>query len=110
MPAKRDSARAGTQGDKLTTHMPLFVSKLSPEQWAECRRLRAEGLTYPELSERFGVSVDGIGQRARKEGWSGRGGTPATAPAPRKPSPGTIETRRRLAHHLYGYLEIRITM
>jgi hypothetical protein len=87
-----------------------FVSKLTPEQWAECRRLRAEGYSYPALSERFGISADCIGQRARREGWSSRGSKAATKAAPRKPSPVTSDIRRRLAEHFFSIIEIRIRM
>jgi hypothetical protein len=95
--------------------MPPFASKLSPEQWAEARRQRAEGATYDALSARFGVRAAAIGKRARKEGWawpgeSGAAGAAAPRAKARSASPGTIDTRRRLARHLYGYLETRIKM
>jgi hypothetical protein len=99
--------------------MPPFVSKLSPEQWAEVRRLRAEGASYKALSARFGVTAAAIGKRARKEVWAAPGSAPAagggaTSGAGRKPkrrpSPATADTRRRLARHLYSITESRIRM
>ena len=90
-----------------------FVAKLSPEQWAEIRRLRTEGATYPELSERFRISISAIGRHARKEAWPGTG---RTAAADRKgkaatlPSPGTAGIRGRLALRLYSVIEIKIRM
>ncbi|MBX9589426.1 MAG: hypothetical protein K2X43_08975, partial [Hyphomonadaceae bacterium] len=54
-----------------------FVSKLSPEEWAEARRLRAQGVSFADLAQRFGIHADSMGKRARREGWP----TPdATAP------------------------------
>lgn len=95
-----------------------FVSKLTPEQWAECRRLRAEGETFASLGRRFGLRPSAVAKRAAKEKWDakpGRRGAPAGkltvgSIRPRQSSPGTIDTRHRLARHLYGYLEIRIAM
>ena len=42
-----------------------FVSKLSPEQWAEARCLRAGGATFPQIAARFGLSASTIRARAR---------------------------------------------
>jgi hypothetical protein len=92
--------------------MPVFASKLSPEQWAEARRLRAEGSSYVELAARFGMKAGTIGQRARKEGWSPRGvaeAKPAREGA-RAPSPATAEVRRDIALRLYGLIGIQIRM
>jgi hypothetical protein len=49
----------------------VFVSKLTPEQWAEARRLRAEGATYGTIARQFGVSERLIAERARKDRWAG---------------------------------------
>ncbi len=116
MPAKRASARAGTQGNQPLHHpMPPFVSKLSPEQWAEARCLRTEGESFASLARRFGLHTDTVVKRARRERWDAKPNPPSGKPAARstkarQSSPGTIDTRRRLAHHLYGYLETKITM
>jgi hypothetical protein len=83
-----------------------FASKLSPDQWAEARRLRAEGSTYSDIASRLGVTVATIKNRAGKEGWPTPRveGNPA-APV-RKPSPTTVETRQRLAQRLYKITEV----
>jgi hypothetical protein len=90
--------------------MPPFRSKLSPEQWAEARRQRAEGATYDALAARFGVRPAAIGNRARKEGWASRTASetkPAKAKA-RAPSPATAQARRDLAPRLYRIVDIKI--
>ena len=60
-------------------------SLLTPEQWAEARRLRAEGASLDALAEQFGVAHSTMGRRARKEGWSSPSGSPSTR-APTKPA------------------------
>jgi hypothetical protein len=89
-----------------------FVSKLSPEQWAEVRRLRAGGATFPKLAARFGLSARTIGARARREGWS-TAAPAAAAPGRRRAapaSPGTAGIRSRLALRLYNVIECRIRL
>jgi hypothetical protein len=89
-----------------------FVSKLSPEQWAEVRRLRAGGATFPKLAARFGLSARTIGARARSEGWS-TAAPAAAAPGRRRAapaSPGTAGIRSRLALRLYNVIECRIRL
>jgi hypothetical protein len=89
-----------------------FVSKLSPEQWAEARSLRAGGATYPQIAARFGLSPRTVSDRARREGWSTA--APAAA-APVRPragtaSRGTAAIRSRLALRLYNVIECRIRL
>jgi len=86
---------------------PLFVSKLSPEQWAEARHLRAEGAPFRDIAQRFDIGASTVANRARREGWP----LPATMPASigvahpagavRRPSPATLDIRRRLALRLW---------
>ena len=92
-----------------------FVSKLSPEQWAQARRLRAEGASFAELGRRFGIRHDSVSKRARKEGWVTPGDTAPQAVGGRRvkvrrPSPATADIRRRLALRLYSVIEFRIRM
>jgi hypothetical protein len=90
-----------------------FVSKLSLDEWAEVRRLRAGGATYVEIARRFGMSARNIRRRADIEGWP----SPARA-APARPrlsatgraSPGTASIRSRLALRLYRVIECKIRM
>lgn len=95
-----------------------FISKLSPEQWAEARRLRADGASYPELAERFGIGAATIGRHARQEGWlsptraapaTPRRATPGRATSGRA-SPATALIRSRLALRLYAVIECKIRM
>jgi hypothetical protein len=93
-----------------------FVSKLSPEQWAEARCLRAGGATFPQIAARFGLSASTIRARAHREGWSTA--APAVAAPRRSPgrsraavaSPGTAGIRSRLALRLYNVIECRIRL
>jgi hypothetical protein len=93
--------------------MPVFISKLSPEQWAEVRRLRAKGASFADLGRRFGVTASCISQCARKQGWASADSVagaarPAGARA-RVPSPATANIRNRLALRLYRIIEIQIS-
>lgn len=86
-------------------------SKLSPEQWAEARRLRADGTVWVEIGAQLGLHETSVRKRARREGWS----TPAEArgaPAgtPRIASPATAGIRSRLAQRLYKVIECKIRM
>jgi hypothetical protein len=89
-----------------------FVSKLSPEQWAEARCLRAGGATFPQIAARFGLSASTIRARARREGWSAAAPAAATPGRPRAAvaSPGTAVIRNRLALRLYNVIECRIRL
>jgi hypothetical protein len=104
--------------------MPLFAAKYTLDQWAEARRLRAEGLAFRAIAERVGFVRDStVARRAAKEGWSSpaaaaaaivagaRVGHPPLPPASRKPpSPATVRSRRSLATLLYGVFELEIRM
>lgn len=91
----------------------LFAPKYTPEQWAEARRLRAEGLSYATIAERVGIKPETIASRARKEGWSGSESTVVAALAKGKArgaSPATAPIRRALALRLYTFIEFEIRM
>jgi hypothetical protein len=90
-----------------------YSSKLSPEQWAEARRMRAGGASFADIGSQFGLLGPSIGRRARREGWPSPAGE-----APRRPSrtrtgigsPATAGVRARLAQRLYRVIEFRIRM
>jgi hypothetical protein len=93
-----------------------FVSKLSPEQWAEAKRLRAGGASYESISQRVGIVASALSRRSRKEGWPS---SAPTRPAPTVPrcanaghpsSPATAIIRSRLALRLYAVIECKIRM
>src|SRR5262245_30136116 len=92
--------------------MPAFVSKFSPEQWAEARRLIAEGTSFSALAAKLGISATYLRHRARKEGWARPDGAPAPANRPKRwlASPATADIRRLLALRLYRLLELEICM
>jgi hypothetical protein len=89
-----------------------FVSKLSPDQWAEARRLRASGQSLAAIARRFGLKRNAVGRRARQEGWS----SPTVGPAgarkgkPPRPSPVAAEIRAELARRLFGVIAVRTRM
>jgi hypothetical protein len=91
-----------------------FASQYTLEQWAEARRLHAEGLTFPAIAERLGFArAKTIAARASREGWlhdrsDGVAGRAKPKPKPRAASPSTVDTRRRLAQRLYAIVEVRI--
>lgn len=91
-----------------------FATKYSPEQWAEARRLRAEGLSFTVIGERVGIKGVSVAARAYKQGWSRSAAAPSVVTAaaragkPRDASPATAEMRRALALRLYGLIELRI--
>ena len=99
-----------------------FTSKLSPEQWAEARSMRARGGSYDDIASRFALNVATVRRRAHNEGWpmpSDAKSAPANAGAriplqrgrpARRPSPGTASIRSRLALRLYAVLECKIRM
>jgi hypothetical protein len=91
----------------------MFVSKLSPEQWAEARRMRADGTGYAAIGAHFGVRSRTIADRSRREGWPQPAGKAPRRPArasPGRASPGTAGIRTRLAERLYRVIEFRIRM
>jgi hypothetical protein len=90
----------------------MFTSKLSPEQWAEARRMCADGTSRAEIGRHFGVTAGTIATHARKEGWPSPAGRAATSRRPKATpvSPGTAGIRSRLAQRLYRVIECRIIM
>jgi hypothetical protein len=87
----------------------MFASRLTPEQWAEARRLRAEGTTLAAIGKQFGVNATSIAYRARREGW----------PAPPKPAGKrnplarrqvSADVRRRLTQRLYNIIDSKLEL
>jgi hypothetical protein len=90
-----------------------FVSKLSPAQWAEARRMRADGASYVGIGHHFGLHAASIGKRAKREGWASPASDATKRQAragPASLSPGTAGIRARLAERLYRVIEFRIRM
>jgi transposase-like protein len=91
-----------------------FASKLSPDEWAEARRLRAGGATYTEVARRFGMSARTIRRRADSEGWPSPAraapATPRLLGATGRASPATASIRSRLALRLYRVIDCKIRM
>lgn len=61
--------------------MPRYASKLTPEQWAEARRMWDDGEPTADIGAALGVTGSGIAWRARRDGWPVR----HTVPEPRRP-------------------------
>ena len=101
-----------------------FAAKYTLDQWAEARRLRAEGLAFRVIAERVGFVRDStVARRASKEGWSSPaaaasaiatgarvGRSPVPPAAGKRPSPAPARSRRSLATRLYGVFELEIRM
>ena len=87
-----------------------FVSKLSPDEWAEARRLRADGETFAAIARRFGLGSGAVSHRARKEAWSPPAGVTSRRAQLRRPSPATADIRRELARRLFSVIAVRIRM
>jgi hypothetical protein len=87
-------------------------SKLTTEQWAEARRLRAGGTSFVDIAGRFAMSEGTIRRRAHREGWA----EPASAAvSPRRRRPAVVSAavagiRSRLALRLYHVIECKIRM
>ncbi len=47
----------------------MFKSLLTPEQWAEARRLRGEGATFAAIAKHLGLKKNSVASRAKREGW-----------------------------------------
>jgi hypothetical protein len=100
------------------------ATRYSPEQWAEARRLRGEGMTYRAIADRLGFAHPStIAGRARAEGWADAcagaaeseadprpKASPRPKPGPRSRavSPDAAEDRRRFARRLYRIVDVRI--
>jgi hypothetical protein len=89
-----------------------FKSVVTPEQWAEVRRLRAEGATLVALGKQFGISADSISHRARREGWPSALGSPATSRGKAKAAAAddTTQMRRMLARRVYSVMNLNLAL
>jgi transposase-like protein len=94
----------------------MSASHLTPESWAEARRLRAEGASLAAIAKRLGIARSTLGYRAHKEDWP----SPARAPAPDAPSPrrlprlpasaATSVVRRSLVRRLYRVMDTKLKL
>ena len=85
------------------------VTRYPPGQWAEARRLHAEGVSFAAIADRLGFRrLETIRLRARKEGWSkasvARAGGKPRAVRSRRLAPSAARSHRALARRLYGYM------
>ena len=89
-----------------------FTPKYTPEQWAEARRLRAEGVGFTTIAKRVGFShASTVSSRAKKEGWADNpqaGNAALRKGAARRPSPATADILRALAQRLYRLIDLDI--
>jgi len=94
-----------------------FKPTYTDEQWAEARRLRSEGQTYPRIAEQLGfVRAETVARRAQKEGWAPRGtataaATVSAAAGVRRSgatSPATVLAVRALALRLFGFVDLEL--
>ena len=86
-----------------------FVSKLSAEQWADARRLRAEGANFTAIGKAFNVTRDAISKCAKREGWDvpAATGAPGARAKPAAPLPNDIlQARRSLSRRILRILDL----
>lgn len=68
--------------------------------WAEVQKLNAQGWSYRQLAEKFGVSSSAIGRRAVLEGWHGTNDQRANARLRNLAARLRRQAERRLAEDL----------
>jgi len=87
-------------------------AKYTLAQWAEARRLCADGQPFSRIAERLGfVSPGTISRRARNEGWLPvAGAKPAKARARglRNLAPAAARSRSILVQRLYGFMDLEL--
>jgi IS30 family transposase len=91
----------------------MFSSPLTPEQWAEARRLRAEGAPFAALAKQFGIAHSTISQRARREDWPSPSGSPsprATGKSRDAAPDDTTQMRRMLARRVYSVMNLNLAL
>lgn len=90
----------------------MFTSLLSPEQWAEARRLRSEGATFAAIGKQFAVRGETIATRARRDGWPSPAGSSTQATRKSKaPLPAdTADIRRGLARRVYRVMDLNLEL
>ena len=89
-----------------------FAAKYTLAQWAEARRLRAEGQPFSRIAERLGFANPGIvSRRARNEGWlpvAGAKPGKARAAGPRSLAPAAARSHSVLMQRLYGFMDLEL--
>jgi hypothetical protein len=84
-----------------------FQNKYSDQQWANARRLRAEGLSFTAVAERAGIALASVKKRAQKEKWQTTGGNRR---AIRRPLPSAAaRARLALVQRLYAFMDLELT-
>jgi hypothetical protein len=85
--------------------------RLTPEQWAEVRRLRDDlDLPTPEIAARTGVRPDTIERRAAREGWKPRRLGPGDVRHPPTFETPTVAARRSLIQRLYKAMDTKLKL
>jgi hypothetical protein len=86
----------------------MFKSLLTPEQWAEARRLRGEGATFVAIGKQFAVDKNTISSRARRDGWPS---PTKTSSKPKASVPAdTADVRRGLARRVYRVMDLNLSL
>lgn len=86
----------------------MFKSPLTPEQWAEARRLRAAGATFAAIGKQLAVTAASVARRAQREGW------PSPRPTRRSSTPlpaaDSADIRRSLARRLFTVMDLNLEL
>ena len=84
---------------------------LTPEQWAEVRRLRDDpGLSTLKIAHRMGVSPTTIKRHAKRQGWAPRRAGPKNARRPASFEALTVASRRSLIQRLYKAMDTKLKL
>jgi Helix-turn-helix domain len=88
----------------------VFLSKLTPEQWAEAARMRAAGTSYAAIAHQFGVAPTTIQNHALCHGWPGCGPPRPASLRKRSFVGATAGMRRKLVRRLYSAIDTKLSL
>ena len=85
-----------------------FQTKYTDQQWADARRLRAEGLTITVIAERIGIRPATLRKRAQVEHWETAGGKQHAARRAGPLLPAAARARLALVQGLYSFMDLEL--
>jgi hypothetical protein len=85
-----------------------FQTKYTDQQWADARRLRAEGLTIAVIAERIGIRPATLRKRAQVEHWETGGGKQHAARRAGPLLPAAARARLALVQGLYTFMDLEL--
>jgi transposase-like protein len=85
-----------------------FQTKYTDQQWADARRLRAEGLTIAAVAERIGIRPATLRKRAQAEHWETAGGKRHAVRRVGPLLPAAARARLALVQGLYTIMDLEL--